>query len=67
MLSFVQFMGNDQLINRFKVWDLQSKELLEWLDDADIFPAREIFLMITDKLNHRAQGKSGIAQQLKAS
>lgn len=49
IVSFVELMENDQLVNRFSVRALRCKEFLEWLRNDDIPLAHEIVCVITEK------------------
>lgn len=49
MVSFVKLMGNDEFSNPLNVRVSNSKDLLNWLHDGYIPPAREALCVITDE------------------
>lgn len=60
MVSSVKVMGNEQLLNQFRVWALKSKEFMVWVLDAKIPRADKIACVIADKEGLRVQEKSGM-------
>lgn len=67
MVSFMEIMANEQVLERFILPALQSKQFLECLRDADISPARRMGRVVADIVGFRVQRECDITSSWKTS